>query len=289
MINNKLVLGTAQFGLDYGINNPRGVIPKTEALAILLSACEKGIDTIDTAESYGLSEQLIGEFIRQYKKDLKIITKLSLSQTHKSVAEHLSRSLDNLGVVSLEGYLLHNFEDYRKNPGIWGELCVLKEDGLTRKIGFSLYYPQEIEYLLKQGIVPDIVQLPYNVFDRRFESYFDSLNNAGIEIHARSIFLQGLVFKDPGKLHGNFTKIKGKLELLNKIAKESGVPVFAICLNFVVRNQYIHKCIVGVDTISNFKGLLSYTDYTSLMDSIDSKLAFVVENDEKVVLPVNWK
>ena len=138
MSNNKLVLGTAQFDLDYGINNPRGVIPKTEALAILLSACEKGIDTIDTAESYGLSEQIIGEFIRQYKKDLKFITKLSLSQTNKTIAEHLNRSLDNLGVVSLEGYLLHNFEDYRKNPEIWGELCILKKDGLTRKIGFSL-------------------------------------------------------------------------------------------------------------------------------------------------------
>lgn len=283
----KIALGSAQFGMNYGVNNQRGRIPRDEVFEILSLGKRSGLDVLDTADVYGNSEEVIGEYFKKEGYAYDIVSKLATGNK-KTVWESAVASMTKLGVDSLYGYIVHSFGDYEKAPGIWGELEAMRVKGIVKKIGFSLYYPREIEYFIGQGTLPGIVQLPYNVFDRRFEPFLSGLHNLGVEIHARSVFLQGLMFKEPKTLPESLSKIKCKLELLRSIAQGSGIPVFALCLNFALHNPYIDKVVVGVDNLANFRELLTCFEYEIAMDKIIPQLAVLTENDEKIVLPVNW-
>lgn len=288
MIKNKIALGTAQFGLDYGINNRRGRIPKSEIFKILSKAYNSGVDTLDTASAYGKSEEAIGEFILKQKKRFKIISKLSGSN-NKDIREGIRTSLNKINMKMFYGYLIHHFQDYKKTPDIWNNIKELKAEGKINKIGFSLYFPDELEYLFKKNVRIDIVQVPYSMFDRRFEGCFKKLKEYGTEIHVRSVFLQGLVFRKPRQLDGYFSKIKGKIIKLNDLSKETGIPISAICFNFVSLNKYIDKIIVGVDHINNFIEILSLSKYSDSIENLYDRLSAFRENDEKIILPFNWK
>lgn len=287
MKRSKIALGSAQFGMPYGINNQRGQIPKSEVFEILSLGRSSRLCLIDTAGVYGNSEEIIGEYLQREGPVYDVVSKLSKGN-EGTIRESVTVSLKKLGVEELYGYIFHAFSDYEKSPKVWDELESVRLEGKIKKTGFSLYYPQEIEYFTERGVVPGIVQFPYSVFDRRFEPFFDRLQSSGIEIHVRSVFLQGLIFMDPEKLPGKLSKIKGKLALLNKIAQESEVPVFAICLNFVLRNPHIDKVVVGVDSLADLKELLTCFEYEEAMDKVMPKLEALIGNDEKIVLPVNW-
>lgn len=282
-----IVLGTAQFGFDYGINNKRGKISKKEVFKILNYAKNNDIDSLDTAASYGQSEEVIGKFIKQRKKSFKIISKITFSGDPK-IDVNLEKSLNKLGVKQLEGYLIHDFKFYLKKPEILKTLKKYKTKGLIKKIGFSLYYPKELEYLLTNNIRFDIIQVPYNIFDQRFEPYFSQLKKRHIEIHVRSVFLQGLVFKNLSKLAPRFKKIKLKLEYLNKIARDLDISISALCLNFAFLNTNIDKIIIGVDTLGNLKDNLKALKYRAKVKEIYKNLKILKENDEKIILPFNW-
>jgi len=285
---NKIALGTAQFGMNYGINNKRGKIPREEVFAILNAASKFGIDTIDTAYLYGESEKVIGEFLKENKKEFKIVSKLPKCDP-KEVEKLFYISLETLNTKKLYGYLIHSFQHYRENPEIWNIFKELKSEGRIKKIGFSLYYPYELDYIFENNLDIDIIQVPYNLFDRRFEPYFQSLKNDNVEIHVRSVFLQGIVFKNPTELDKHFTKIKDKLVNLNLLSVANAIPIVALCLNFSVLNTFIDKTIVGVDGIRNFNEIVECEKYTSEVENVFPELLGFRESDEDVILPLNWK
>jgi len=284
----KLALGTAQFGLNYGINNKRGLIPQKEACRILWDSVRSGIDTVDTAKVYGRSEKVIGLFIKQSGKNLKIISKLpKCKQTE--VPMIVKDSLRMLETKRLYGYLIHDFKDFMKNPGIWGQLRKQKKENKIKKIGFSLYFPEELGYILKKGFDIDLVQVPFSIFDQRFTPYLSDLDKRGIEVHTRSIFLQGLVFKNPTSLKGSFLKIKPKLLELNDISRKTNIPLAALCLNFTLLNKFVDKVVVGVDSLRNFKEIIEALDYSRKVESLLNSLFVFKETDENIILPFRWK
>jgi len=277
----KLALGTAQFGLDYGISNERGKIPKEEVFEILEIALDNGIDTLDTASAYGDSEEVIGEFIERRGSDFKIITKIN-------GLKEFGESLRRLNVEQVYGCLIHSFEEFQKRPGIWEELKKLREDGKVGKIGFSLYHPSEVRELFEKNIVPDIVQIPFNIFDQRFKEVFSLLKGKNVEIHARSLFLQGLFFKDPNNLEGKFCKIRDKLLKINSISKSKEIPVSALCLGFGELDENIKKIVVGVDSVENLKENLNYLEYEGGIKEVYGELEKLQEDDEEIILPTTW-
>lgn len=285
---NKIALGTAQFGMDYGINNQRGKIPEKEVFDILYEASSSGIDTLDSAYAYGNSEAVIGNFIRESKKDLKIISK-SPNKESGEIEEIFHSSLKKLNVKAFYGYLIHSFDHYRKYPEIWDLLNKLKSNEKIEKIGFSLYYTSELDYILENNLNIDIIQVPYSIFDQRFARYFQELRSKDVEIHVRSVFLQGLVFRNPCELDNYFLKIKDKLVNLNLLSSEQNIPVVALCLNFAVLNKSIDKIVVGVDSLNNLKEIVSSLDYHRDVRNIISKLFRFKEEDENMILPFNWK
>jgi aryl-alcohol dehydrogenase-like predicted oxidoreductase len=288
MKSNKIALGTAQFGMDYGINNQRGKIPENEVFEILYEALRSGIDTLDSAYAYGDSEAVIGCFIRESKKDFKIVSKSPKCEVVE-MANIFDSSLRQLGINAFYGYLIHSFDHYRKYPDIWNKLEKLKSDEKIEKIGFSLYFPTELDYILENKLNIDIIQVPYSIFDQRFAQYFQELKNKDIEVHVRSVFLQGLVFKNPGELDNYFTKIKEKLENLNLLSIKQNIPIVALCLNFVAINSFVDKVVVGVDGLNNLKEIVSSLDYHRDVENIISQLSLFKEDDENIILPLNWK
>ncbi len=284
---NRLALGTVQFGMDYGINNRRGKVPRSEAFEILESARSSGIDTIDTASSYGDSEEVIGGFIRSDKNTFKIISKLP-DCGHSEVIGIFEASLKKLGVSEVYGYLVHSFPSYKRDGKIWGELEDLRLEGKTKKIGFSVYSPDELQHLMDSGLKFDIVQLPFSVFDQRFEQYLPGLKKTGVEVHARSVFLQGLVFKKPDNLEKYFNKIRNKIVELNCLADESGSSIVSLCIGFAMANKYIDKVVVGVDSLQNFKEIAEWNAKGFIKDETVKAISGLRIEDEDIVLPIRW-
>jgi aryl-alcohol dehydrogenase-like predicted oxidoreductase len=288
MTTNKVALGTVQFGLDYGINNKKGQIPQKEVFEILHECIRSNINVLDTAHVYGDSEQVIGNFIRKHSTQFKIISKLP-ECSPKDVISTFESSLKKLAVDSLYGYMFHNFQHYMANPETWDILLKLKSEGRVKKIGLSLYSPSELEYIINKNLKFDIVQVPYNVFDCRFEKHFPTLKRRGVEVFVRSAFLQGLVFKKPSELDPYFSKMQYKIENLHSLASEIDIPLSSLCLNFVVLNEFVDKVVVGVDSNQNLQEIISSSKYCSDVESVLPELRSFCEDDENMILPTNWK
>ncbi|MFC1646533.1 aldo/keto reductase [Candidatus Omnitrophota bacterium] len=284
---NRIVLGTAQFGMDYGINNMRGRMPTKEAFEILDASIEFGIDTIDTASAYGESEKIIGSFIKNNKGTFKIISKLPKCN-HKDIKNIVEQSLEELNITCLQGYLIHSFDHYKNNPKIWEEMESLKKEGKIKKIGFSLYYPREIELLFSKNLKIDIVQVPYSIFDQRFNESFAELKERNVEVFARSVFLQGLIFKKPNLLGMQFTRIRNKIEQLNKLSEELNIPIVSLCVNFARLERRIDKIVIGVDSVDNLKEIMSAETHNLQVKNNINNFYNLRENDEELILPFNW-
>ena len=199
----QLCLGTAQFGSNYGITNQFGKPSNEEIDLILENALNYNISFFDTANSYGNSESLIGNKLKN--KSLKFITKFSSgikdSYTDKSITpleENFKETLKNLKRNNIDSYLLHNSNDLKKvNSQLLLEwLNQLKSQGRIKRIGISIYEESDLEGIPLEEI--DVVQMPISIYDQRLlrDSFIKKLLKYDISIHIRSIFLQGLLLQE---------------------------------------------------------------------------------------------
>lgn len=249
-----LVLGTAQLGTSYGINNSNVVIDEDECVALLEKAWAYGIRFLDTAEDYGPSESMIGKYhARNPEQKFKICTKLSgkYDSAREAVSERVAASLRRLNTHQIEVYYLHDFESC-KNDQIITALFDLVEKGVVSKIGISIYEPSELSYILDSfGSKINVVQIPFNVFDsaRWTENgLLEKAQKLGIEIFVRSVFLQGILFKDPGD--SNVQKL-GLTEIcreLDAVSKRMNVPAEELALTFVRDIDAVSAVVIGSET-----------------------------------------
>lgn len=274
---NKLVLGTVQFGLQYGINSAGR--PSTEQVSdILDNAKAGGIQILDTSSAYGNAEEVLGEV--KAGSHFKIVSKYP--KCDKSVADTFNNSLEVLGVDHLYGYLLHHFEVYRENKAVWNNFIQLQKEGKVDRIGFSLYEPWELDLILNDEIPFSLIQVPFNIFDRQFEPYFKKLKEMDVEIHVRSTFLQGLFFKDRNTLPDKLEPLKKHLLQLDEYAACKGISVGDLALNYNLQNPYIDGVLIGVD---NKDQLMQ--NFASVKD-VEINIDIQVE-DPELLKPVNWK
>ncbi|MFC1801739.1 aldo/keto reductase [Nanoarchaeota archaeon] len=286
-MTNKLALGTAQFGYDYGINNKRGKIPKDEVFKILNTAKEKSILFLDTAASYGDSEEVIGDFMKNSGISLQIISKIPQCSACDVEKEVLS-SLHKLNLEKIYGFLIHNFKAYEDDKEIWNQLERLKDQGIIEKIGFSLYFPEELDSLLNSDLGVDIIQIPYSIFDQRFKEILSKAKARNIEVYARSVFLQGLILKEINGLGEEFNNIKPKIVKLHELSKSLQVPLSALCLNFAMAEEHIDKVVVGVDSLDNLNLNIQSIKYLDKVKENIKLLNEMKEDDENIILPFNW-
>lgn len=274
---SKLVLGTVQFGLQYGVNSS-GRPSENTVKRILAEAAKGGITTLDTSSAYGNSEEILGECTTP-NEGFKIVSKYPKGET--PVGEMFNGSLSRLKVKSLYGYLLHHFEVYKNNPKVWEEFIALKEAGKVQKIGFSLYSPEELQFILDNKSPFDLIQVPFNIFDKKFLPLMKEVHESGVEIHVRSTFLQGLFFKDRDALPEKLEPMKKYLLQLDEFSKQYGLSISEIALNYNLQNPYIDGVLIGVDNVEQLK--------TNLASVKDTPIDIEIEVKEQELLnPVNW-
>lgn len=285
MAANKLILGTVQFGVDYGVNNQSGKVEESEVCNIL-NLASSSISMLDTSSAYGSSEQVLGRMIAETKTVFKIISKYPKSEL--SIEEFFRKSLICLGQSCLYGYLVHNFEFYLLNPSQWDQMRALRDKGLVEKIGFSLYSTEELDYLLKHNIDFDLLQLPYSVLDRQFESYLPLLKERKVEIHVRSVFLQGLIFKDIHTLSDKLLPFTPYLQSLKSYCDLKNISVEELALNFVLSNDNIDGVLIGVDNSTQLRKNIKCSVRGINSEDIDFIESIQIK-EKQLLNPVNWE
>ena len=250
LLNHKIGLGSVQFGLNYGISNSSGQTPFEEVEKILNFAFSNNIHLIDTASAYGSAEKILGKF---NKNRFKIVSKFLPPNLNESVKIQFNQSLKDLQTNALYGYLAHRPLNLLENKNIWKDLLELKDQKKIEKIGYSLNESEEYYALKNAGMAPDLVQVPFNYFDKRFLNIMEELKDDGCEIHSRSTFLQGLFFMDPAGLSEYFDEIKLALVDLQLKYKDQ---LHGVLLKYVIENKYIDKVIVGTENLSQLQSNL---------------------------------
>lgn len=277
----KLVLGTVQLGLKYGLNNTLGQPTQAESFAILDKALASGIDTFDTAWAYGIAEDVIGAWIkkRSLVGQIKLISKMKPhalndypdgTKSSEIVQRELEKSLKRLGVDSLDGYLLHSPHYVYLDHVIEG-LKKVKKSGLVKNIGVSVY--DEAEALQAVNLGVDYVQIPYNAFDQRLDAtdFFEIAKKNKVTVFARSPFLQGLLLMKPSELPKHLSYLCSHLEKFIVIAKEYSLTPTEAALNFVHHGCRADHIVFGVDTSEQ---LMKDVEVVKLFPKNDS---FIVE------------
>lgn len=285
-MNNKIILGTAQFGMKYGVANKKGKIKSKEIFKILNYLKKINIKFLDTAYSYGVSEEEIGKYYKTKKTKFNIITKLSFKNNKEIVEQYIS-SLKKLGYPP-KIILAHSSKDYL-NPEFHKAMKFLKSKYPISKIGVSLYKISEIKQILKYK-KPDYLQIPINIFDQRFvdKKIINIIKKKSIKIIGRSVFLQGLFFKNRKFIFKNFKNVKSKYDKLSKVANIEKMNLGQLSLNWTYNLKEIDLIIIGIDSLKHLKENLKIINknITSSSKEIIKNTKF---NDNKIIKPYLWK
>ena len=284
----KLALGTAQFGLPYGIANQDGQVTRAVAKTMLQLAAANGINTIDTAIAYGESESCLGEVGAQ---GFKVVTKLPVipegcNDKAGWINDQVSASLARLGVSAVYGLLLHRSEQLLGPDGkkVFQALQNLKEIGLVNKIGISIYSPSELD-ALAQRYRFDLVQAPFNLIDRRLSTsgWLQRLKQDGTEIHSRSAFLQGLLLMPRAAIPSQFAPWTELWDKWHHWLACHSVTAVQACLTYPLTFPELDRVVVGADSVSQLEQIISAV----LSDATDD-LPDLCSDDEFLINPTRW-
>lgn len=289
----KLGLGTVQLGLPYGVTNRRGQPSPAEAMALLGAAADRGVDLLDTAPAYGSAERLIGEALAAGRR-FRIITKtVAGAQNPEALRAGFLRSLADLGIARADGLLLHHAGD-ALGPGgrmLLDEMRALKDEGRTARIGVSVYDASELDALLAL-FTPDIVQLPLSALDQRLlrSGHLAKLAARGVEIHARSIFLQGTLIAPPASLPAALAPLAERAAEFHAALRELGCSALEGALAFVAQQAEVSYAIVGAASTEEFAGIAAAAERAGSRRSPAAALDFrsFALDDENLVNPARW-
>jgi aryl-alcohol dehydrogenase-like predicted oxidoreductase len=291
----KLGLGTVQFGLNYGVSNTNGKTATSEVAHILEYASSVGFEVLDTAALYGESEKVLGLCLKG-EKSFSIITKTPKFSSGNITRDDIMllentfiQSLEKLRVKSVYGLLLHNTDDLLKPNGalLWGKMTELKNRGLTAKIGISVYNGEQIEQALERFPV-EIVQVPFNILDQRLlnDRLLQRVASAGVEVHSRSTFLQGLLMMPVDKIPPYFEPIYPLLKRYHEYIGTLGLSCLEAALAFVLAHPEIDKVIVGVTKVQELRQIVKAAEKSGI--DIENFRQFSCSN-ERFINPSLWK
>jgi aryl-alcohol dehydrogenase-like predicted oxidoreductase len=287
---SKIALGTVQFGIDYGINSVEGRVQPSQVESILNYARLKGIDLLDTAPTYGNSEKILG---RVNISNLKVVTKTrhfdSLEINNNDVKflnNDFHHSLKDLKQGSVYGVLIHNADDLLK-PGaekLFNQLQELKQAEKIMKIGVSVYDHSQLQSIL-DNFDMDLVQLPFNILDRRMidSDMLATLRSKGIEVHARSVFLQGLLLMTEQSRPGKFKRWEALWKVWHEWLNDNQITALEATIRHAISMPEISKVLVGVDTVDQLKEIVIATP--GVLPDIPPDM---FTNDADLLNPSNW-
>lgn len=289
MSTNRFALGTAQFGLDYGISNDIGQVESVEVERILAEARKNGIAMLDTAIAYGTSEDVLGKVGID---GLRVVTKLPSLPVDRSdiarwVTDQVGATLNRLDQEKVYGLLLHRPQDLLGMHGtqLVQALANLKNDRVVQKIGVSIYSPCELE-AIRNKIQIDLVQAPLNVVDRRLQSsgWLDRLKNDGVEVHTRSVFLQGLLLMKRSEIPLKFAPWSKLWDEWHGKLKIFGVSSLEACLAYPLSLEQVDRVVIGVNNKTQLIEILQAAENAN--EGFDT--SFMCSSNLDLITPSNW-
>jgi aryl-alcohol dehydrogenase-like predicted oxidoreductase len=284
----KLGLGTVQFGLGYGVSNTHGRPSLPEVSRILAQACGLGVETLDTAVAYGEAETVLGQ-LKDQCSGFRIVSKVPAQEGYQvgAIRSSVEKSLHSIGRSVLDGLLLHRADDLFDEQGaaILAEFEDIREKGYVRKFGVSVYSPSQLERVMTK-FTPDIVQLPCNLFDQRFlaTGWFERLEKLEVEVHVRSVFLQGLLLMPPSTRPAYFASYQQKFERFDRFCSEHGLSPLQATIGFV-RQLRASVALVGANRANELKDIGSA--WHAPAPDIDA-YAHLSSTEEALILPIFW-
>ena len=286
----RLALGTAQFGLPYGLNNVAGQPPLGAVADILREARSAGLDLLDTAAVYGDAEDRIGQLC-SITQDFAVITKVADGM---EVGRQVRASLARLGRDSVAGVLFHSARSFTSASPGWQALLAARAAGETAAVGLSVYRMAHLQAgdfaeTANSAVQPGLLQVPLSALDQHFLPQLPYLAvERGIEVHVRSVFLQGLLLRDPGQLPPFFTPLAPKLRHLRALAAEAGMPLSALLLLFAIQTPGVSRVVIGVDSVANLHENLRAAAHWATALLVRPQLLALAEADDTFMLPYTW-
>ena len=282
----KIILGTAQFGNKYGIANKTGQINFPEVFKILNYLKKKKINCLDTASAYNQSETKIGKYFQKTNKKFRIITKFSF-KGNNNIEKQFIKSLRLLGYLP-DTILAHNYIDYI-NPKFHEQIKNIKKKYLIKNIGVTLNKVSELDKILKYK-KPDVIQVPLNILNKSFldKNIIKQIKEKSIRILGRSIFLQGLFYKDKKFVFKKFKNVKKKYMQLLEIASHEKMTLGELSLVWANQLKEVDKIILGVDNLSHLEENLNSLKKRISKKSFNLIKKINLENN-RITKPYLWK
>jgi aryl-alcohol dehydrogenase-like predicted oxidoreductase len=281
----KVALGTVQFGLNYGISNTNGQVPIETVRSILKLAKDNSIGILDTAAAYGNSEEVLGN-CNQESQNFNIVTKIPADSKYTDISNIVKDSLSKLKRDKLYALLMHNTDSLLSNDGelYYQELLKLKDQNIVDKIGVSIYSQSEVDLILERYEI-DIIQVPLNIIDQRLikSNTLKRLREKGVEVHARSLFLQGLFFLDTTALDPFFSPVKETLLKLKEEAKRLNCSLLDILISFGNDIEEIDQLVIGVTSEKELEEVIASANSNIKLNWADYSIS-----SEEILNPSNW-
>jgi len=296
-MTSKLAIGTVQFGMNYGVSNRQGQTQANEARQIIRYADRCGIDCYDTAPAYGNSEEVLGVLLHDtgVRSACRVVTKtphLKVDRVDEESIEQVRRifreSLQKLHSERVEGLLVHAADDLLIDGGkdFYRALREEKECGRVEKIGASVYTGEQIDAILERFDI-DLVQLPLNILDQRLlhGGQLDRLKEHDVEIHVRSIFLQGLLLMDQERLPEYFEPHRAPIDRFHAIAAERNLSPLQLSLGYGIALSHVDKVVVGVNDLQQLQQVVDVAQAQVEMEELH-ELAVA---ESALLNPAMWK
>jgi aryl-alcohol dehydrogenase-like predicted oxidoreductase len=288
---NKIVLGTVQFGLEYGVNNTSGKPNSETVFAILDFGYQNSLRYLDTAEAYGDSQEIIGKYHQQSNNKFDVITKFSANRKDlpENIYNRIKHNIKTLSVDYLYGYMFHSYSDFETSYEYHMDgIQRAKNKGLVQKFGVSIYTNKEFENIINCEEI-DFIQLPFNLLDNAShrKDLILSAKQKGIEIHTRSVFLQGLFFKQKSSLSPKLRPLLPYLNKIEEISLKTKLSISELALNYSIQQADIDYVLLGVETLSQLESnILSLKKELSLetMQEVNE----ISVNEIELLNPSNW-
>lgn len=287
-----LTIGTANFGMPYGVVTGSGQVPADEIDGILSVCAEQGLKSFDTAIGYGDAEQVLGRAVaRSGIGNIRVTTKIPPVGPSSSLAglhDLLLASKERLGIGQFDAVLLHRAGDLTEGRAdqLFGALADLKDQGLTAKIGISAYVEDPIEAITERFDL-DVIQIPFSIADQRLRrnGLLEGLKQRGLEVQARSVLLQGVLAADPASLPNYFCQVGPQLAALEELSRQAGLTRLETCLAFALGEPSIDNVVIGVNSKGQLIELIAAAKSSAQLRGQTDACAW---SDPQMLHPGNW-
>ena len=294
----KLCLGTVQFGMDYGVFNT----PKKDpdyCIRCLDYATQNGIDAIDTATAYGTAEEVVGQFLTKHtisRDRLYISTKLmpnimddsSVLDYTRIIRENLQRSLIVLHTDYVDSYYFHSSR-YAYNPELLDAIVQMQREGLAKRVGVSVYYPEEAFACMENEKI-SCIQAPYSIFDHRMKKagVFDKAENSNCNVDVRTAFIKGLIRLKESEVPEHLVRAIPILKKLDEVCEKTGYSRIELAMGYIKRESQVSHLVFGIRSIGQLK-----EDMKSFEKEIPDEIFDEIDRDfsnisADIVVPSLW-